>query len=73
MGKAAISKQELPDLIFTVEETSKILKSSTNTVYKLIREGKIKALKLGRIKVPLEEIERFLRDNLGQDLSEFVC
>jgi len=73
MSKIAIEKRELPDMVFTVEETSKILKSSTNTVYKLIREGKIRALKLGRIKVPLEEIKRFLRDNLGEDLSEYVC
>lgn len=63
----------VPDMIFTVEETSKILKSSPNTIYKLIKEGKLQALKLGRLKVPIFEIERFLRDNLGHDLSEFVC
>ncbi|KYH35378.1 helix-turn-helix domain protein [Clostridium tepidiprofundi DSM 19306] len=59
--------------VFTVGETAKILKSNTNTVYKLIREGKIQALKLGRLKVPAFEIERFLHDNLGQDLSEYIC
>lgn len=64
---------DLPDLLFTVEETAKILKSNANTTYKLIREGKLKALKLGRVKVPYFELERFLRDNLGQDLSEFIC
>lgn len=73
MAKVAIARKELPDLVFTVEETSKILKSNTNTVYKLIREGKLSALKLGRLKVPLREIERFLSDNLGEDLSEYVC
>lgn len=71
MAKAAI--KELPDLLFTVEEVSKILKSNTNTTYKLIREGKLQALKLGRLKIPGFEIERFLHDNLGQDLSEYVC
>lgn len=65
--------KELPDLLFTVEETAKILKSNTNTTYKLIREGKLNALKLGRLKVPGFEIERFLKDNLGQDLSEYIC
>ncbi|KEI10823.1 transcriptional regulator [Clostridium sp. K25] len=63
----------LKDMVFTVGETSKILKSNTNTVYKLIREGKLHALKLGRYKVPYFEIERFLKENLDQDLSEFVC
>jgi len=57
----------------TVEETSKVLKTNTNTVYKLIREGKLKALKLGRLKVPVFEIDRFLHDNLGEDLSEYIC
>ncbi|WP_034869433.1 helix-turn-helix domain-containing protein [Clostridium lundense] len=73
MSKAAIEKRELPDLVFTVEETAKILKSNTNTTYKLIREGKLQALKLGRLKVPMFEIERFLRDNLGEDLSKYIC
>lgn len=59
--------------VFTVGETSKILKCNTNTVYKLIREGRLQALKLGRLKVPSFEIDRFLHENLGQDLSEFVC
>lgn len=60
-------------LVCTVDETSKILKTNTNTVYKLIREGRLQALKLGRLKVPLFEIERFLHDNLGEDLSEYIC
>lgn len=72
MGKAVIERR-LPELLCTVEETSSILKSNTNTVYKLIREGKLQALKLGRLKVPVFEIERFLRDNLGQDLSDYIC
>lgn len=64
---------QLPNILFTVEEVSKILKSNTNTTYKLIREGKLQALKLGRFKVPYFELERFLRDNLGQDLSDYIC
>lgn len=65
--------KELPDMLFTVEETAKILKSNCNTTYKLIREGKLQALKLGRLKVPGFEIERFLHENLGKDLSDYVC
>ncbi|MFL0196050.1 helix-turn-helix domain-containing protein [Clostridium sp. WILCCON 0269] len=73
MAKVAIGKKELPELLCTVEETSTILKSSTNTIYRLIREGKLQALKLGRLKIPVFEIERFLRENLGEDLSEYIC
>ncbi|WP_238902696.1 MULTISPECIES: helix-turn-helix domain-containing protein [unclassified Clostridium] len=65
--------KEVTQLLCTVEETSKILKTNTNTIYKLIREGRLKALKLGRLKVPIFEIERFLHDNLGEDLSEYIC
>lgn len=57
----------------TVAETAKVLKTNTNTVYKLIREGQLQALKLGKLKVPIFEIDRFIRDNLGQDLSEYIC
>nr|WP_026050936.1 helix-turn-helix domain-containing protein [Clostridium tunisiense] len=67
------TSKDLPDLLFTVEETAKILKSNANTTYKLIREGKLQALKLGRFKIPYFELERFLRDNLGQDLSDYIC
>lgn len=59
--------------IYTVGEAAKKLKTNTNTVYKLIREGKLQALKLGRLKIPSFELERFLHDNLGEDLSEYVC
>jgi excisionase family DNA binding protein len=59
--------------VYTVGEAAKELKTNTNTVYKLIREGKLQALKLGRLKIPSFELERFLHDNLGADLSEYVC
>ena len=57
--------------VYTVGEAAKELK--TNTVYKLIRDGKLQALKLGRLKIPSFELDRFLHDNLGADLSEYIC
>ncbi len=72
MSKEAMDKK-LPEMLFTAEETAKILKSNTNTIYKLIREGKLQALKLGRLKVPMFAIENFLQENLGKDLSDYVC
>ena len=40
----------------------------TYNVYELINRGELKGLKLGRIKVPFFEVERFLRDNLGKEV-----
>ncbi|HCW04370.1 MAG TPA: transcriptional regulator [Clostridium sp.] len=65
--------KKLPEMLFTAEESARILKSNTNTIYKLIREGKLQALKLGRLKVPMFAIENFLQENLGKDLSDYVC
>ncbi|MDU2895693.1 MAG: helix-turn-helix domain-containing protein [Clostridium sp.] len=62
-----ISK-ELKHLLLTVNETAETLKTNPNTVYELINRGELKALKLGRIKIPLFELERFLKDNLGKDI-----
>lgn len=59
--------------VYTVGEAAKRLKTNTNTVYKLIREGKLQALKLGRLKIPSFELDRFLHENLGEDLSEYIC
>lgn len=63
----------MPNKLWLISETAAILKTNTNTVYKLIREGKLQALKLGRLKVPDFEVDRFLHENLGQDLNEFIC
>ncbi|KQB77667.1 helix-turn-helix domain-containing protein [Clostridium butyricum] len=59
---------ELENVLLTVHEVAKTLKTNLNTVYELINRGEIKGLKLGRIKVPFFEVERFLRDNLGKEV-----
>ena len=58
----------LENVLLTVNEVAKTLKTNPNTVYQLINKGELKGLKLGRIKVPYFEIDRFLRDNLGKDV-----
>lgn len=57
------------DLIFTVKETSILLKTDEPTVRRLIDKGLMKALKLGRLKVRKEEILRFTEWAEGKDLS----
>lgn len=59
---------ELENVLLTVQEVAKTLKTNTNTVYELINRGDLKGLKLGRIKVPFFEVERFLRDSLGKEI-----
>jgi excisionase family DNA binding protein len=56
--------------LYTVKEVAKLLRTSTNTVYALIRTGSITALKLGRIKIPDYELDRWARANQGLDLSD---
>lgn len=58
------------DLVFTVKEASILLKTDEPTVRRLIDKGFIKALKLGRLKVRKEEIERFLSWAEGKDFSD---
>lgn len=57
------------DLIFTVKETSILLKTDEPTIRRLIDKRLMKALKLGRLKVRKEEIVRFAKWAEGKDLS----
>jgi excisionase family DNA binding protein len=56
--------------LFTVKEAAEKLKTNTNTVYKLIRGQHITALKLGRYKIPDYELERFIKENQGMDITD---
>lgn len=57
------------DLVFTVKEASILLKTDEPTVRRLIDKGFLKALKLGRLKVRREEIEKFLAWAEGKDFT----
>lgn len=50
------------ELIYTVAETAAVLKTSKPTIYKLIDEGKLTAIKIGSLKIPKEELERFVNE-----------
>lgn len=60
----------MEEYLYTVEETAKILKVNTSTVYNLIKKKYLTALKLGRYKITKFELLRFLRDNNGKDLTD---
>lgn len=59
----------MEDILFTVKETAKLLKTNTNYVYSLIRKNYLKCLKLGSIKVRKVELTRFIDWAEGKDLT----
>ncbi|MCX0353228.1 helix-turn-helix domain-containing protein [Clostridium perfringens] len=56
--------------VYSVEETTKILKTSFDVVYKLIEKKMLVALKLKSLKVPEYAIEEFFRKYQFMDLSD---
>lgn len=60
----------MDEYLYTVEEVAAILKVNKNTVYDLIRNGLLIALKLGRLKVTKATLLKFLKDFNGKDLSD---
>lgn len=58
--------------IYTVKEASRILGFSTNTVYKYLNEGRLKAargdIEQGRFRIPHQAIEEFLGTEIPQDI-----
>ena len=59
-------------LIYTVQETAKILHSSPNYIFFLIEKGYLPALKLGSIKILKTTLEKFLTENEGNDFSNLT-
>ena len=51
-------------MLYTVTEVAKILKVNRNFVYKLIKDGKLEAVKIGSIKVKREAINRYIDNNI---------
>lgn len=57
-------------IIYTTHEVAKILHSSPNYIYELIKKGKLKAVKLKSLKIRKSALEEFLQENEGNDLSD---
>ncbi len=56
--------------LYTMEEAAQILQVKRGTVDKLREAGLIRCLKLGRWKVRAEELDRFLREAEGKDVTD---
>ncbi len=59
-------------MLYTVKETSKLLKCNVNVVYTLINTGLLKSLKLGSRKIRDRTLEEFLDKYDGQDIDEII-
>ena len=59
----------MTDMLSIVKEVSEILKCNTDYVHKLRKAGLLKFMKLGSFKVRKEELERFLSEAEGYDLT----
>lgn len=59
----------MEDILYTVSETAKLLKTNQNYVYELIKQGFLPALKLGSFKIRKTTLNSFLEKYEGQDLT----
>lgn len=62
--------QDAQDVVYTVKEVATLLKCNTGYVHKLKAAGLLRFLKLGCLKCRTQEIDRFLEENEGKDLSD---
>lgn len=58
------------DLLLTVQEVADLLRTNVNYVYELQRSGKLKFLKIGRLKCRRETLENFLKEYEGKDITD---
>ena len=59
----------MDNMLYTVHEVAKIMKTNPGYVYRLIRAGLIPVLKLGSLKVRKESLYEFLVKYEGKDLT----
>ena len=60
----------MEDILYTVSEVAKLIKTNTNYVYELIKKGFLPALKLGSYKVRRVALLEFLEKYEGKDLTD---
>lgn len=60
----------MEEMLYTVPEVAKILKTNVDYVYKLQRTGLLTFMKLGRLKCRKTTLERFLEKYDGCDVTD---
>lgn len=51
-------------MLMTVSEVAKALRVNRNHIYNLIKEGELKAVKIGSIKVRKTDLEEYVERNI---------
>lgn len=70
---AQVIKQSNPNnFLMTIPEAAARLSITRNTVYDLIKTGHIQALKIKNYRISNDEINRFIEENYGKDLTEII-
>ena len=59
----------MDEVLYTVKETAKLIKTNPGVVYELIKAGHLPVLKLGSMKIRRIAILEFLTKNEGFDLT----
>lgn len=60
----------MEDVLYTVSEVAKLIKTNPAYVYKLINAGLLPVLKLGSMKIRKAALEEFLAKYEGKDLTD---
>lgn len=60
----------MEEMLYTVEEVAKILKTNREYVYKLRNAGLLKFMKLGCYKCRKSTLEEFLKKYEGMDITD---
>lgn len=60
----------MEDMLYTVPEVAKLLKTNVDYVYKLQQSGVIRFMKIGRLKCRKTTLEQFLEKYDGCDISD---
>ncbi|SCL87920.1 helix-turn-helix domain-containing protein [Sporanaerobacter sp. PP17-6a] len=60
----------MEDILYTVPEVAKLIKTNSAYVYELINAGLLPVLRLGRYKVRRTALLDFLKEYEGKDLTD---
>jgi len=52
----------MPENIYTISEVAKLLKTNKNYIYQIIKEGKLKTVKIGTLKVRESDLQKFINE-----------
>lgn len=59
-------------MLLTVRETAKELRTNKDYVYRLIKAGLLKSIKVGTTKIRRESLEEFLKEYEGTDVDKIM-